>query len=159
MTIHTGPTARAGKKQAPLSLVQLLDPEVLANPYPLYHRLRSEAPVYWDAFLHTWVVTRYADVITVLQNFSARRTPTPEQLTTMGLSRLTPIAEVLVRQMLFLDGAAHARIRGLAAKAFTPRRVERLRSHIQDITDRLLDTVQKAGRMDVIADLGDPLPA
>jgi cytochrome P450 len=148
-----------GAQDSTLSLYHLLDPEVLANPYPLYHRLRSEDAVHWDHFLHTWVVTGYADVITVLQHFSASRTPTPEQLTAMGLSRLVPLAQVLVRQMLFLDGPAHARIRGLAAKAFTPRRVEQLRSHIQDIADRLLDAVQDKGRMDVIADLADPLPA
>ena len=46
-----------------LSLYHLLDPEVLANPYPLFHRLRSEDPVDWDPFLHTWVVTRYSDVL------------------------------------------------------------------------------------------------
>jgi cytochrome P450 len=148
-----------GTQSSLLSLYHLLDPEILANPYPLYHRLRTEDPVHWDPYLHTWVVTRYVDVVTVLQHFSARRTPTPEQLTGMGLARLAPLAEVLVRQMLFLDGAAHARIRGLSAEAFTPRRVEQLRSHIQDITDRLLDTVQELGHMDVIADLGDPLPA
>ncbi len=52
-------------------------------------------------------------------------------------------------------------MRGLAAKAFTPRRVEVLRSHIQDITDSLLDAVlaRGTGRMDVIADLAYPLPA
>jgi cytochrome P450 len=148
-----------GTQSSLLSLYHLLDPEILANPYPLYHRLRTEDPVHWDPYLHTWVVTRYVDVVTVLQHFSARRTPTPEQLTGMGLARLAPLAEVLVRQMLFLDGAAHARIRGLSARAFTPRRVEQLRSHIQDITDRLLDAVQERGHMDVIADLGDPLPA
>ncbi len=52
--------------EAPLSLYHLLDPEVLANPYPLYHRLRTEDPVHWDPYLHAWVVTRYEDVITVL---------------------------------------------------------------------------------------------
>lgn len=67
-----------------LSLYHLLDPEVLANPYPLYHRLRTEAPVHWDPFLHAWVVTRYADVVTVLLRFSADRTPTPEQLWPWG---------------------------------------------------------------------------
>ncbi len=142
-----------------LSLVHLLDPEVLANPYPLYRRLRNEDPVHWDPFLHAWVVTRYADVITVLQHFSATRTPTPAQLTELGLSALTPIAEVLVRQMLFMDLPAHGRIRGLASAAFTPRRVELLRSHIQDITDHLLDVVQERGSMDLIRDLAYPLPA
>src|SRR5262249_52349758 len=108
-----------------------------------------------------WVVTRYADVITVFQHFSANRTPTPEQLTVLGLSALTPLAQVMVRQMLFLDPPDHGRVRGLAAKAFTPRRVEALRSHIQDITDNVLDAVvtRVTGRMVVIADLASPLPA
>ena len=157
-----------------LSLYHLLDPQVLAIPYPLYHRLRSEDPVHWDPFLHAWVVTRYEDVITVFQKFSANRTPTPEQLTTLGLASLTPLAQVMVRQMLFLDNPAHARVRGLASKAFTPRRVEVLRSHIQDITNSLLDSVLTrerakqrmqhehighSGHMDIIADLAYPLPA
>jgi cytochrome P450 len=143
----------------PLSLYRLLDPDVLADPYPLYHRLRTESPVYWDPFLHAWVVTRYADVVTVLHRFSAQRTPTPEQLAAMGLQTLTPIAAVMVRQMLFLDPPAHTRIRGLASQAFTPRRVERLRAHIQEITDALLDPLVERGRLDVIADLAEPLPA
>jgi cytochrome P450 len=163
MTMHaqTSPTGGNKANDPSLSLYHLLDPEVLANPYPLYRRLRSEDPVHWDPFLHAWVVTRYADVITVFQRFSANRTPTPEQLTALGLSALTPLAQVMVRQMLFLDPPDHGRVRGLAAKAFTPRRVEVLRSHIQDITDSLLDAVlaRGTGRMDVIADLAYPLPA
>jgi pimeloyl-[acyl-carrier protein] synthase len=147
------------KPDPTLSLYHLLDPEVLANPYPLYHRLRSEEPVYWDAFLHAWVVTRYADVVTVFDRFSADRTPTPEQLTAMGMAALSPIAQVMVRQMLFLDPPAHTRVRSLAARAFTPRRVERLRAHIQEIVEDLLDGVAAAGSMDIIADLAYPLPA
>ena len=145
--------------EGPLSLYRLLDPEVLANPYPLYRRLRTEDPVHWDPFLHAWVVTRYADVVTVLHRFSANRTPTPEQLAALGLETLTPVARVMVRQMLFLDAPSHTRIRGLASQAFTPRRVERLREHIQDIMDGLLDAVFPQGRMDVIEDLAAPLPA
>ena len=145
-------------RDRPLSLYHLLEPEVLADPYPLYHRLRTEDPVHWDPFLHVWVVTRYSDVVRVLRDFSADRTPSPEQLTRMGLAELNPIAQVMVRQMLFLDAPAHARIRGLAAHAFTPARVEVLRAHIREITDRLLEPVLPAGRMDVIADLAEPLP-
>jgi cytochrome P450 len=159
MTQHTKATPTTGKQEPPLSLYHLLDPEVLANPYPLYHRLRSEAPVHWDPFLHAWVVTRYADVLTIFQRFSAKRTHTPEKLRAMGLSKLTPLAEVMVRQMLFLDPPDHGRVRSLASKAFTPRRVENLRAHIKDITSSLLDKVQDKGSMDVIADLAYPLPA
>src|SRR6185436_19322353 len=138
---------------------QLLDPDVLANPYPLYDRLRTEAPVHWDPYLHAWVVTRYADVITVLHHFSAKRTPTPEQFAAMGLAELGPLAQVMVKQMLFMDAPDHTRLRGLASTAFTPARVEALRSHIKEILNDLLEPLLQAGHMDVIADLAAPLPA
>lgn len=146
------------KKTALLSLTQLLDPEVLGDPYPLFDRLRTEDPVHWDPFLHAWVVTRYSDVVTVLHNFSADRTPTPEHLAKIGLAELAPIAQVMVKQMLFLDPPAHTRIRKLASYAFTPRRVAVLRAHIRDIVKDLIDTVASKGQMDVIADLAEPLP-
>ncbi len=76
----------------------------------------------------------------------------------MGLSALTPIAAVMVKQMLFLDAPAHSRIRKIASYAFTPRRVEALREHIQNITDRLIDQVLASGRLDVIGELAEPLP-
>ncbi len=142
-----------------LSLYHLLEPEVLANPYPLYHRLLEEDPVHWDPFLHTWVITRYEYVIWVFQHFSADRTFTPAQLESLGLSALKPLAEVMIHQMLFLDPPAHTRIRGLASQAFTPRRVERLRSHIQDITNTLVQAILDKGHMEVLADLARPLPA
>jgi hypothetical protein len=152
-------TTNKSKSSPTLSLYQLLDPEVLANPYPLYARLRTEAPVYWDPYLHAWVVTRYADVITVLHHFSANRTPTPEQLVAIGLAEMAPVAQVMVRQMLFMDAPDHTRLRGLASTAFTPARVEALRSHIREILDHLLEPLFVTGRMDVIADLAAPLPA
>jgi cytochrome P450 len=146
-------------KPPTLSLYQLLDPAVLANPYPLYERLRTEAPVHWDPYLHAWVVTRYADVVNVLHHFSANRTPTPEQFAAIGLAELKPLAQVMVKQMLFMDAPDHTRLRGLASTAFTPARVEALRSHIKDILDDLLEPLLRAGRMDVITDLAAPLPA
>jgi cytochrome P450 len=143
----------------PLSLFHLLDPEVLANPYPLYERLRTEDPVHWDPYLHAWVVTRYADVIQVFQQMSADRTPSPERLAALGMERLGPIARVMVRQMLFLDPPEHTRVRGLAAAAFTPRRVEHLRGRVQEITDSLIDAVLADRRMDVMDAIANPLPA
>src|SRR5437773_2327173 len=150
---------RSTTTTAPLSLYHLLDPEVLADPYPLYRRLRTEAPVHWDPYLHAWVVTRYEDVVTVLHHFSANRTPTPEQFAAMGLAELGPIAQLMTKQMLFMDAPAHTRLRGLASMAFTPARVDALRSHIREIVDTLIEPLLRAGRMDVIDDLAAPLPA
>lgn len=154
----SGGTSRTSGGSA-LSLYHLLDPEVLANPYPLFERLRSEDPVHWDPFLHTWVVTRYADVLEVLHTFSAERTHTPEKLNAMGLSEMGPIAQLMVRLMLFMDPPAHTRLRSLASYAFSPARVAVLRSHIREIVDRLLNAVQEKGEMDLIRDLGEPLPS
>jgi hypothetical protein len=148
-----------GDLEASLSLYQLLDPEVLANPYPLFHRIRSADPVHWDVFLHSWVVTRYDDVIRVLRTFSADRTPTPEQLSSMGLEQLSPIAALMVKQMLFMDAPMHTRIRSLASFAFTPSRIAVLRDRIVRVADRLLARVLDAGEMDVIAQFASPLPA
>jgi len=159
VAIGTQPLSRAEDPNAALSLYHLLDQEVLANPYPLFHRLRKEDAVHWDPFLHAWIVTRYADVLEVLHTFSADRTPSPEHLTAMGLSRLSPIAQLMVKQMLFMDAPAHTRLRSLASKAFSPARVEGLRSHIQGIMNRLLDKVAGNVRMDVITELAEPLPA
>jgi hypothetical protein len=77
----------------------------------------------------------------------------------MGLADLSPIAAVMVKQMLFLDAPAHTRLRSLASSAFGPRRVEALRAHIQEIAEDLLDRVASDSGMDVIAQFANPLPA
>jgi cytochrome P450 len=142
-----------------LSLYRLLDPAVLADPYPLYARLREEDPVHWDPYLHCWVFTRYADVHQVLHSFSADRTPSPDQLRALGIVGIEPIAELMVKQMLFLDAPKHTHLRKLCSTAFTPRRVELLEQRIVDIADRLIDRVLGSGRMDVINDFAAPYPS
>jgi pimeloyl-[acyl-carrier protein] synthase len=158
LTLTTELSDSAEKRGQVLSLYRLLDPQVLANPYPLFQRLRTEDPVHWDPYLHAWVVTRYTDVVKVLMEFSAERTPTPERLVELGLGELSPVAKMMVEQMLFLDPPSHTRIRSLASFAFTPQRVAVLRDHIHEIVKVLFDAVISAGTMDLIADLGEPLP-
>jgi cytochrome P450 len=148
-------TARTGS----LSLFHLLDPDVLANPYPLYAQLRQESPVLWDRFLHAWVLTRYDDVVEVLGRFGAECTPSPDRLAELGMQRLAPVAEIMVKQMLFMDSPQHRRVRGLASHAFTARRVEKLRDHIRNIADGLIDRVIAFGEMDLMSDFAGPLPA
>jgi cytochrome P450 len=143
----------------PLSLYHLLDPEVLADPYPLYRSLREQDPVHWDPYLHAWVVTRYDDVVEVLHHFKADRTPTPERLIELGMGEITPIAAVMVRQMLFLDPPQHGRVRRLASVAFTPRRIGVLREHIAQIADSLVDDLVGRGGFELMEALANPLPA
>jgi pimeloyl-[acyl-carrier protein] synthase len=142
-----------------LSLLRLLDPEILADPFTHYHSLRSYDPVHWDPYMHAWVVTSYPEALAVLMNCSADRTPTEELLNQLELPVMKPFAEVMRRQMMFMDGAQHTRLRNICSAAFTPRRVEGLRAVIQSIAQELLDKVIPSGQMDLIADFANPYPA
>jgi cytochrome P450 len=144
-----------------LSLYQLLDPAVLADPYPLFGRLLREDPVHWDPFLHAWIVTGYQDVVTVLHKFSASRIRTPEDLSSLGCDDLNPIARVMLKQLIFMDAPSHTRLRTLAASAFSPSRVEQMRAHIHEIADSLIDDVlsKNSGGLDVITEFAEPFPA
>ncbi len=64
--------------------------EVLANPYPLLRRLRTEDRAHWEPFSQACVVTRSTDVVTLLHKFSAYKPVSPETVTAMGQSSLDP---------------------------------------------------------------------
>ena len=142
-----------------LSLYRVLDPDVLSNPYPFYRALREHSPVHWDPYLHTWVVTSYAEVATVLKMYSAARAPSSEGLRQLGLPLLEPLAGMMLHQMMFMDGGMHARLRGICSAAFTSRSVEELTGFIEKVSDELIDKVIPSGHMDVVADFANPLPA
>jgi pimeloyl-[acyl-carrier protein] synthase len=150
-------TAKANSER--LSLLRLLNPDVLADPYALYRALREHDPVHWDPYMHAWVVTSYPEVITVLMDYSADRAPSLDYLDRLGLSFMKPFAEMMSQQMLFRDGTMHARLRSICSAAFTPHRVEGLRKVIESIADELVDKVIRSGRMDMIADFAHPFPA
>jgi pimeloyl-[acyl-carrier protein] synthase len=144
---------------ADISLCRLMEPEIMASPYRLYRELREMDPVHWDPFLHAWIVTRYADIVTVLSKLSADRTLTAKRLEGMGLAAMSPIIQVMAKQMLFRDPPYHTRLRTLCAAAFTPARVAVLRGHIQDIADGLISGFIGQGTADIVADLAAPMPA
>ena len=130
-------------------------PEFRANPYPFYHRLRAEDPVHQSP-MGFWVLTRYDDVLTLLRDPRFGRDGFEKIFEAVYGEETGP--DRLPRSMLVRDPPDHTRLRALVNKAFTPRVVEGMRQHIQEIVDRLLDRVQPAGEMDVIADLAYPLP-
>ena len=139
-----------------------LDPRTIADPYPRYHQLRSEDPVHWNKGVSAWILTRYSDVLAALRDprLSAERiTALTGLIREVGGEPAQRLERTFLNMMLFSDPPDHTRLRALANKAFTPRVVEQMRSHIQSVVNVLLDEVQPQGRMDVIADLAYPLPA
>ncbi len=142
-----------------LSLLRMLEPGVVASPHLHYHALRNYDPVHWDPYMHAWVITSYKEAVTVLMQYSADRTPRPEYLDSLGLSFMTPFSNMMLKQMMFMDGAMHTRLRSICAAAFTPRRVEELRTAIGSVADLLIDKVIAKGEMDMIADFASPMPA
>ena len=142
-----------------LSLFQLMDQSVLADPHSLYRALRENEPVHWDPYINAWVVTNYTETVKVLTMCSADRRVSPTYLDQLGLSFMKPLSEVMQQQIMFMDGSSHARLKGLCVSAFTPGRVEALRTAIDSIADELLDRIIAAGEMDLIADFANPLPA
>ena len=108
-------------------------PEFHADPYPIYRRLREQDPMHRTA-LGFWILTRYDDVLTVLRDSRFGRegfAPLLEHVYGSPAEGGTP-----PRSMLFRDPPDHTRLRGLVSKAFTPRVIEGMRPHIQELVDR-----------------------
>jgi len=127
--------------------------EFTHNPYPVYEKLRKDEPVFRVMFPHGefgWIITRYEDAVQILKDprFSkdvVRRYGAENQ-------------SIFSNNMLFSDPPDHKRLRGLVQKAFTPKLVANMRSHIQDIADDLLDNLPSQEKMNLIDDFAFPLP-
>jgi cytochrome P450 len=135
----------------------LLRPEVLADPYPLFRRLRHEDPVHEDPEGRGWIVSRYGDVERVLadRRFSAQRTLAMRE----GQDTASAVQAALARQMLFLDPPDHTRLRGLFTKTFTPQRMEALKPQVAAmVTDYLNRAADLGGVIDFIGEFAIPLP-
>ena len=110
-----------------------MDPEFVADPYPMYHRLRAEDPVHHSQ-LGFWILTRYEDVASVLRDPNFAK----EAIAAFVAQRLGVDATIGIGiSMLDRDPPDHTRLRSLVSKAFTPRVVEGLRPRIQQIVDEL----------------------
>jgi len=139
----------------------------LENPYPVYGVIRTVRPVLevptpgFDG-PGAWLITRYHDVHQALRDrrFSVERMRAP--LVRENLDRLPDFLRRSaqgLRSMLIMDPPDHTRVRKLVNKAFTPRRVKALHHRIEALVRELADAGERAGRMDLIRDFAEPLPA
>jgi cytochrome P450 len=136
-------------------------PEIRANPYPTYQRMREAGPVYWTPD-GTPMLTRYEDIIGILRDHDrwSNDSSNSKHAEAAGDADLGGgmLGAINARPMLFTDPPDHTRLRGLVNKAFTPRVVDRLRPRMEAIVDELLDEVAGAGTMDIIEQVAFPLP-
>jgi cytochrome P450 len=125
-------------------------PAFVADPYPTYARLRSEAPVLRHEPSRLTFVSRFADVDAALRDRRFGRVFEPRE----PLDVMRPFNLLNERSLFDQEPPEHTRLRGLVSKAFTPRRVESLRPFVRTMAEeRVVD-----GPRDVIADLAEPIP-
>jgi len=112
-----------------------------SDPYARYARMRATTPVHFNPDLQLWEIFGYHDIQAVLGD--------PATFSS-DISAL--------QTMVTMDPPRHTQLRKLVARAFTNKLIAALEPRVREITVKLLDRVENAGRMDIIGDLAFPLP-
>ncbi len=135
----------------------LFGPDMLQNPFPVYHRLQNTDPVHWDDRLNAWIVTRYDDVSKLMKDrrFSSDRVTLARN---RYADRHQHVFDLLSRIMLQTDDPQHKRLRDQVHSAFTRTAVETYSSKIQHLCRTLLAPGIERGRMEFVSEFAAPLP-
>ncbi|WP_433263681.1 cytochrome P450 family protein [Actinosynnema sp. CS-041913] len=142
-----------------------LGDEYFQDPHTFHAALREQSAAHQVVLprgLKAWLVTRYEEARLVLAD--ARFSKDYSQFEPLfdrhfvGEGERARFEQSLAQHMLNSDPPSHTRLRKLVTKAFTARRVERLRPRIQEITDELLDAVAGQPEVDLVEALAFPLP-
>lgn len=124
----------------------LFSPDVRRNPYPWYDEVRKASPVLPMPQVGRWLLFDYDGVKRALHDHDA-------------FSSVTAPPEAKTSQwLIFMDPPRHAKLRGLIARAFTPRAVAALEPRIRELARELLGAHVARGEMDLVADFAVPLP-
>jgi len=141
-------------------VVDFFAPELLADPYPWYAELREKGLSYFSPpnqpDIYVPILSRYQDVQLALRDPRFGRAGFSQ-----GAQRALgdgALYQAFNLWMLFRDPPDHTRLRGLVNKAFTPRAVESLRSHIDAIVSGLLDKQKGKPSFDLVTEFAYPLP-
>ncbi|MFC7381682.1 cytochrome P450 family protein [Sphaerisporangium rhizosphaerae] len=171
---HPRTSGNPGTSAGAGDAVDLMDFELMRDPFRGYARLRERAPLVRGTFFGRgtpiWLVTRYADVKTVLGDPRFVNDPAnvpgmdvgdirERELAARGIPE--EYAPYILDSVLDADGADHLRLRRLVSRTFTARRVLELRPRVQEITESLLDRLEGLGRhgaVDLMEHFAYPLP-
>jgi len=121
------------------------------DPYPIYARMRDEAPAYYNEGLDFWALTRFADVHRAFIDWETYSSAQGTVLELMG----KPIGGPMI---IFMDPPQQTRLRNLVSKAFTPRRIAELEPQIRAIAAGYLDAVASRNACDIVKEFTAKLP-
>jgi cytochrome P450 len=144
----------------------LFSPDVIANPYAFYGRLRGEDPVHWNETYALWLITRHDDLVWLTRHhelFSSavfRNDPRPAYpaIDESDLGLYEYVKNYQGDQFIQHDRPAHLEMRRVMHGYFTPKSMEAWRPFVRDAVKELLDAAEAKGEMDVMRDLATPLP-
>jgi cytochrome P450 len=122
------------------------------DPYPVYRRLRDEAPAYYNEKLGFWALSRHEDVLQAFRDPVTYSNAKGVALETSGQDAAT------VMSFLAMDPPQHGRIRTLVSSGFTPRRVAALESRVREIATHYIDSFIERGECDFVAEFAGKLP-
>ena len=138
---------------APAPYYDPYDFDIDADPYPVWKRLRDEAPLYYNEKYDFYAVSRYEDVERASvewQTYSSAK---------------GSVLEIIKAQMemppglfIFEDPPDHDLHRGIMSRVFTPRRMAAIEPQVRDYAARTLDPLVGKGGFDFILDLGTEIP-
>jgi unspecific monooxygenase len=140
-----------------------VDPEFFGNPYPAYHAIRAEVPVFkWEQYGY-WCFARHEDVNALLRDRRFGRqilhVASREELGWPDTPpHLQPFAAFESHSLLELEPPVHTRLRGLVNRSFLSRQVERLRPAITRLANGLIDRFEAAGDAELISQYATPIP-
>lgn len=124
-----------------------------ADPYPVWRRLREEAPLYYNDKYDFFAVSRFEDVERCLVDWSTYRSGRGSVLDAIKLE--IPIAP---GNILMEDPPEHDMHRGLVSRVFTPRRMEAIAPEVREFCAQSLDPLVGSGGFDFVRDLGAQMP-
>jgi cytochrome P450 len=130
------------------------DYEIHADPYPVYAKLRDEAPLYRNEDLDFWALSRHEDVAAAFRDHEGRSSANGVSL---DPSAWGPGAHRTM-SFLALDPPRHTRMRALVSRGFTPRRVRDLRDSVSELTSRYLGPALDRREFDFVTDFAGLLP-
>jgi len=138
-----------------------LAPETVENPYPFYRAMREHAPVYQVPGAGFFIVSRYADILSALNNeeiFSSRQPPGVNISTQPEVMEIYAQGYPPVDTLLTNDPPAHTRYRVLVTKAFSARRVATLEPKVREIASELVERFASDGKVELMRQFAIGLP-